>query len=526
MKTSKYNKIASLMLGGSLLFGAVGCTGEFENFNTDPKAPTPEQMAGDFASTATLINTLLPNLVLGQENDYQMIDQMIGCEYGRMTSAANMWGSDAYYATYNPPVGWTGNAFDTMMPKVYTPFFMIRSISGEDTLPYYWADLVRVFTTLRLSDIYGPMPFSKIGTGSDFAVAYDDMPTLYNAMFEELDLVINALKEAAGGDGGTAFAETDFIYQGDFSRWAKYANTVKLRMALRLVNVNPSLAKQKAEEAVNDPAGLVSEASDAAWSTFIPGGNSFEKVNINWNEGRVSADITSYMNGYNDPRLPKYAKEAPAAKGQYVGIRSGVYHYTMIKTDNDNYSYPNVSPQDKLLSMSASESWFLRAEGALRGWDMGGTAQELYEQGVATSMSERGVQIEDYLESTATPAAYSIINGIGDNASYNIAAQTDVTPKWDSSASFEKNLERIIVQKWLGNYPNGWESWVDKRRTGYPIWFPVVNNLSTDGVTSSQGVQRLPYPQSEFNTNEANVRAAQAMLGGPDNTATKLWWAK
>lgn len=512
------------MLGGSLLVGAVGCTDKFEDFNTDPYAPTPEQMEGDFASTAALISTMLPNLALGQENDFQMIDQMIGCEYGRMTSAANAWGSDMYYATYNPPVGWTGNAFDTMMPKVYTPFFMIRRISGTESLTYYWADFVRIFTTLRLSDIYGPMPFSKIGTGTDFAVAYDDMPTLYNAMFENLDVIINALKEASGGNGGALFADVDYIYQGNFTKWAKYANTVKLRMALRLVNVEPNLAKQKAEEAVADPAGLVSETGDAAWSNFIPGGNSFHKTNILWNEGRVSADITSYMNGYADPRLPKYAQEAPGAPGEYIGARSGVYHYSILKNNTDNYSYPNVGAQDKLLSMAASESWFLRAEGALRGWNMGGTAQELYEQGVRTSMSERGVEIGSYLESEAIPAAYSVVSG--DNASYNIAAQTDVTPKWDASATFEKNLERIIVQKWLGNYPNGWESWVDKRRTGYPIWFPVVDNRSTAGVTAAQGMQRLPYPQSEFNTNEANVKAAQGMLGGPDNGATKLWWAK
>lgn len=107
----------------------------------------------------------------------------------------------------------------------------------------------------------------------------------------------------------------------------------------------------------------------------------------------------------------------------------------------------------------------------------------------------------------------------------NIAAVSTVTPKYDETASFDENLERIMVQKWLGNYPNGWETWADFRRTGYPKFFPVVDNRSTDGVTSARGVRRLPFPQSEFNTNEANVKAAQQMLGGPDNTATDLWWA-
>ena len=522
MNTNMYKNIASLMVGGSILLGAVGCTDKFEDFNTDPKAPTPEEMEGDFASTATLISSIIPVVALGQENDYQMIDQMIGCEYGRMTSAANMWGSDMYYATYNPSVVWSGNTFDTNMPKIYTPFFMIRNISGTEGLAYHWANLIRVFGSLRVSDCYGPIPFSKIGTGSDFAVAYDDMPTLYNAMFEQLDLAIAGLKEAAGGGAvSSLLQEVDYIYQGDMNKWVKFANTLKLRMAMRLVNVEPQLAQRKAEEAVNDPAGVISDPSEAAWSTFIPGGNSFHKVNVLWNEGRVSADLTSYMNGYSDPRLPLYAKKA--TDGTYNGMRHGVYKYA---TGYKDYSLTIYESTDKLLAISASESWFLRAEGALRGWNMGGTAKELYEQGIRTSMTERKVEdaaaVTAYLESTATPANYVAT----DNSAYSVSAQTTICPKFDENASFETNLERIIVQKWLGNFPNGWESWADFRRTGYPKWFPIYQNLATDGVTTDRGMRRIPFPQTEFNTNEANVKKAIQMLGGPDNSATDLWWAK
>lgn len=506
------------MLGGALVFGAVGCTDKFEDFNTNPKAPTPEQMEGDFASTATLISNIIPVAVQGHENNYQMLDQMIGCEYGRMTSAKNQWGTSAYYATYNPPIGWTGNMFDTSMPMIYTPFFQIRDISGGEGLTYHWANLLRIFGTLRISDCYGPTPFSLIGGGNSFQVAYDDMPDLFNAMFEELDKAIEGLKEAATGTGGEVFADVDYIYGGNFAKWAKFANTLKLRMAMRLVNVNPTLAQQKAEECVADPAGLISEPADAAWSTYIPGGNALHKVTDLWAEGRMSADLTSYMNGYNDPRLEKYAKKAE--NDAIIGARSGVFRYDLEAFPK--YSLTIYGAQDKLLSISASESWFCRAEGALRGWSMGGDAKTLYEQGVTVSMQERGAAIGDYLESTATPADYVAL----DNAAYNINAASTICPKYDENAGFETNLERIIVQKWIGNFPNGWESWADFRRTGYPKWFPVVDNRSTDGVTSARGMRRLPFPQSEFNTNEANVKRAQQMLGGPDTGATDLWWAK
>ncbi len=515
---TKYSKnIASVLLGGSMLLGAVGCTDKFEDFNTNPMAPTPEEMEGDYASTATLISNMIPTVAQGQENNFQMLDQMIGYEFGHMTAAKNMWGGDRYYATYNVGNNWSGNMFDTTMPQIYTPFFMIRNISGGEGLTYYWADLLRVFGSLRVSDCYGPIPFSKIGSGSDFTVAYDDMPTLFNAMFEELDLVIAGLKEAAVNTSSTQalFGNADYIYKGDISKWVKFANTLKLRMALRLVNVEPQLAQKKAEEAVNDLGGLISNASDAAWSTYIPGGNALHKTNILWDEGRVSADITSYMNGYSDPRLPFYANKA--VDDTYTGLRSGIFHASNVAP----YSTPKVEAQSSLLSISASETWFCRAEGALRGWNMGGTAKELYEQGVAVSMEERGAAIGNYLSSTATPANYVDPT----NSIYSINAVSTVTPKWNDNGSFEENLEHIMVQKWLGNYPNGWETWADFRRTGYPKFFPAVNNLSTDGVSSARGMRRLPYPLSEFNTNEANVKAAQAMLGGPDNSATDLWWA-
>ena len=140
------------------MLGSIGCTESFEDFNTNPKAPTPEQMEGDFASTATLISTMIPVMVQGQENNYQMIDQMIGCEYGRMTCARNHWGSDAYFATYNPSEGWGEIPFTTSMPQIYTPFFQIRDISGCEGLVYHWANVIRIFGTLRVSDCYGPIP--------------------------------------------------------------------------------------------------------------------------------------------------------------------------------------------------------------------------------------------------------------------------------------------------------------------------------------------------------------------------------
>ena len=154
---------------------------------------------------------------------------------------------------------------------------------------------------------------------------------------------------------------------------------------------------------------------------------------------------------------------------------------------------------------------------------MGGTAKELYEAGVTVSMEERGVAIGDYLSSEAVPADYEDPY----SSSKNATAVSSVCPKYDESASTATNLERILVQKWIASFPNGWERWGDFRRTGYPKMFPVVNNQNTDGVTADRGMRRIPYSEKEYNTNQTNVADAVAnLLGGPDTGATDLWWAK
>jgi hypothetical protein len=524
MNTKNIKSIAGMVVCGSLMLFSASCTDKFEEFNTNPHAPTSEQMQGDNSATASLISAMIPVMVQGQENNAQMLDVMIGNEYGGMLSNKNAWGTDRYYATYNPPTNWTGNMFDTSFPQIYTSYFQIKRITEGKGVIMSWAKLLRVVGSLRVSDCYGPIPYSKI-TGTEYSVAYDDMQELYDAMFEDLDDAIAGLKEAAAAGTSTLYTNSDYIYQGNFTKWVKFANTIKLRMALRIVNVEPDLAKQKAEEAVNDSYGVITDAADAAWSSFITQRNPLNLIGESWGEIRANASLTSYMNGYNDPRLSVYVSPASTADSEgntYVGARSGVYHYDYYGSGYSQTSLLNVSSTDKLLALSASESWFLRAEGALRGWNMGGTAKALYEQGVTVSMQERGASIGNYLSSTATPARHNDIV----QTSFSIDPVSTITPAWDDNASTETNLERILVQKWLGNFPNGWETWADIRRTGYPKLLPVVDNKSTDGVTTARGMRRLPYPQSEFNTNEANVKAAQQMLGGSDTGATDLWWAK
>jgi hypothetical protein len=195
-----------------------------------------------------------------------------------------------------------------------------------------------------------------------------------------------------------------------------------------------------------------------------------------------------------------------------------------------NFSKPAFTADSPLMVFCAAETAFLKSEAALRGWIAGGDAQAktYYEEGIRLSMEQHKVSIGNYLTGTTSPESYKdIVSGA------TVSVATPITVSWDDAGATQNTkLEKIITQKWLANYPLGFESWSDHRRTGFPQFFPAVNNLSSGGFigvvtnTSSRMVRRLPFPQSQYQGNYENVQKAIQMLGGDDAAYTDLWWAK
>lgn len=246
MKKNKIiKKFAKLSVCTLLVALATGCTDKFEEYNTNPFGPKPDQMLGDNAITGSLIKSMIPALVQGQQNNSQMLDQMIGSEYGGEITCIAQWGNGGNYYTYNPRVGWYGNMFDTTMPQIYTGYFQIRDLSDGKGLAYQWAQILRVAASLKISDCYGPIPYSQI-TGTAFTVEYDNMEDLYKHMFDDLDEAISAFKVAVlGNEDMSSLSEYDLVFNGDFNKWVKFANSLKLRMAMRISSVSPALAKEE-----------------------------------------------------------------------------------------------------------------------------------------------------------------------------------------------------------------------------------------------------------------------------------------
>ena len=174
--------------------------------------------------------------------------------------------------------------------------------------------------------------------------------------------------------------------------------------------------------------------------------------------------------------------------------------------------------------MTAAEVYFLRAEGALRGWNMGDTPQALYEEGIKKSFEQHTATgaISYLADNSSVPANY--VDAAPGYAVNNSNAVSTITIQWNDADSNELKLERIITQKWIACFPDGQEAWSEHRRTGYPKLFPIIKNTSGGIIDSNLGVRRINFPISERNGNAAGVATGISKLNGPDNGATRLWW--
>ena len=526
------------MTCGALLLGATACMDE--SINENQSQPGAGDMTADGYILVSAMNNIFGSVIPNNTNCLQFTDCLLGGVLGGYFSDGSP-GFTASFARNNPANNWNKVMLEDepIIPTLYTNMSMVQTICEQtgDVAPIAASKIVQVATMSRVTDTYGPIPFSQIGVDGVIQTPYDSQEKIYNRFFEILAEARQLLKE---NPGAAMSPLVDNVYGGDMSKWLRFANSMQLRLALRISYANPTLARQKAEEAV-DPAngGLIeTNEQNATWKYYTTEVNPFyTAVNYNEKDSRPSAEIACYMNGYRDPRLSKYLTDsqftqlsgawqtnpADGTSLQYIGLRRGWNLFP--SGNNTRFSEILMSSQQPALWMNASEVCFLRAEGAaVFDWEMGGTAEEFYNQGIRLSFDNWGVAGADtYInDATSRPARYY------DPTSMNpwTGSMPQVTIKWDEELTAEQKQEKIITQKWIANWLLGHEAWADYRRTGYPFLIPVAFNGASGIVDANIGPQRMAYPDEEYTNNLANVqKAVSEYLGGPDNMATKLWWA-
>jgi hypothetical protein len=515
------------------------CTANFEKYNTHPTDPSPDDM-----TTAEKVGILFPGMLslmhFSQENDNQMIEQMVGNQYGGYMTATNKW-DNKNFGTFNPVADWVEQPFVRTFHRFYANYLQVRKITGGEGYIYAWANIVRVAVMLRVTDTYGPIPYSNID-GGHLSVEYDAVQDIYHHMINDLNssifILSGFIREIEGRNN--PMTEFDPVYKGDFSKWIKFANSLKLRMAVRIGLVDTEYAVIVMTSAIK--GGVIESNDDNA---FLPtNDNPYHKSAFDWKDLAVSATLSACMNGWNDPRRPVYM--TMTSDGTYRGVRMGIENIEKEIYGGTLYSKPNFKSNSPLPVYCAAETYFLSSEAALKGW-ISGDAGDLYEQGILTSMEQHAVSIGAYLSVTANPEQYH--DPHNEDLSFDLSAPSsggEITVAWSSAATDAAKLEAIIAQKWIAGYPLGFEAWCDFRRTGYPRLMPAVSNLSSaatggrvnnpwlmidpnspDPSIAIRMARRLPYPVSEYNENPVHVRnAVRDLLDGTDEFSTDLWWAK
>lgn len=526
------------MIAGMLL-GTVSCTKNFDSINTDKsKIPTagPAELPFLFSRAEEVGTTNANNYQVAQNLFADQYCQYFACEATYFPSDRLVIRQDWVGANFNP-------IYADVMPQLLTIFSSYDSLTAEHAM----AEVMWVYAFHRVTDYWGPIPYFKAGTVAA-SVPYDPQDKIYDDFFKRLDAAVAVLKTFAGKN---AYGSYDLIYGGKVDQWIRFANTLRLRLALRISKVDPTRAKTEAESAVAD--GVMTKSPDHdAFILRSPTGGDVNGLSImsDWNEFRMSATMASVLKGYQDPRLSSYfvptanSKDpTPGVIANYSGLRNGLSVDQLGEKPHLAAANSHVGARWASTSVTVggvvvgkadytstpqnvietAEAYFLRAEGKMLGWDMGGglTAQQLYEQGITESFHQWGVTdattITDYINSTNTPVAP------GDGL--NSPAVSNVPIKWAADAATQ--AKQIATQKWLALYPDGMEAWADYRRSHVLPLYPVVNSdnpLITN--TSTQWIRRIPFLDSEKSNNADAVTAAKALLGGDDNVLTPLWWDK
>jgi len=517
IKTSVIGLAATLALLG-------GCTKNFDDLNTDnSKLAKMNNVSLDFLfSTAQNRGIFSGNNAQGTFQLFEALFSDLQAQYFATTKTS--FPSDRNVMQDN----WLGPSWTYFYGNAYPQMDEVLKLTKEgelaDPIKNAMAKVWKVFMFMPVTDYWGAVPYTDAGSGKN-VILYDKQEFIYKDFLK----LLNEASAVLGTYNGTGkfFEKGDLIYGGDVKKWAKFCNSLHLRVAMRISKVDPNLAKTEAEAAIAAPGGLLTLAAD----------NAFMKVTTvtlnplshisSFGEFRMSAAMESVLKGYNDPRLQKFF-DPVGTTTTYKGVRNGLSADQITLPVNSAANNSNINSSfgvaNKFIApfplFNAAETWFLMAEAKLNGWNTGaGTAKEYYENGISASMERWGVTdanaIANYKVGTSTPAP------LGDM--FNTPAMSNIPVVFGASEAVQR--EQIGTQKWLGLYPYSPEAWSEFRRTGFPKLYPRVNSDNADAPANDPAsVRRTPYPGIETSTNPKGLASGIANLGGPDKVSTRLWW--
>lgn len=546
MNNKYIQKIALLSLS-VVAFVATSCQKTFEEINTNRHGVTTEMGSRDGialgAKVQTMMTTVIPvgTTADGTDliNEYQVAYHLNADILSGYFSENNNWNGGNNPSTLVLHQGWLETPFKWSYTNIFAPWLSVKNHASTKDHPenFAIAQILKISTWHKATDFYGPIPYTKAGTGL-YVTPYDSQEVVYKTMLKDLEEAISVLYDYHKL-GNKIFAQYDIVYEGNALNWVKYANSLMLRMAMRTRYADADLAKTYAEKAVSHPAGVITTVAEEAKVSnklglqFV---NNIETLAGQYSEARMGVPMFAYLAGYEDPRIGKYFKPSDHPDAIYVNGAMYLPFPTGSVIDQEkmpdgwqknlwNTSVPNIDKTTPTYWLRASEVYFLRAEGALFGWQMNGSAEELYRRGIEVSFEENGIPasaVDDYINDVNTPIE---VDMSGVERVYHIF-EMDSNATTAFTGSTEEKLEKIITQKWLALFPNGMEAWSEWRRTGYPYIARPMNFRGAPVVDIDMKIRRLQYPINSARSAEDQKVYDEAvlLLNGADNAGTRLWW--
>lgn len=510
-----------------LLSTLASCTKSFEATNMNPYQITDEMLKKDFNLVGSPFGGLLFNLFGHQIEEDLCHDAWMGHLHTPTPFVGNV-NNTTYYIRWN---SYWGRIYGDVM----SPAKQVIQLAVDNDLPLFatWAKLIRILAVSKLTAYHGPVIYSNYGS-LDNSILYDSESDLYNQFFTELDAIQT---ELGANTSYTGFKKFDPSYGGNITKWLKLSNSLRLRLAIRISKVAPALAKTQGEKAMSDPAGLIESNDDAFWVSLLGSKIPMGVICFEWDDTRMGAVMESFLGGLKDNRVSKYFSQTANAalyadhpSFPYKGIRNGAF--LNAKIDRVPFSkvaedFNNISVVTKRRSFTAAEVKFLKAEAGLRGWAGAGNPKTNYEDGVKLSFADWGAGSADAYLADATSKPLNYVDPI--DAKNNFTASSTITVAWNDADNNELKLEKIITQKWINNFTNSLEAWVDFRRTGYPKIPHVAKNDSSPDwgvIPANEWIKRMPFVNAERISNAAAVADAVSKMGAgaKDDIATRLWW--
>lgn len=373
------------------------------------------------------------------------------------------------------------------------------------------AVIMKILLMQRVTDMHGDIPYSEAFQGGNLPQPrYDTQEEVYASFVSELRAAIAQLSPGNGVDAGPS----DPFFNGDIEMWRKFGNSLLLRVAMRMSEVDPATAQTVAAEAIN--SGIISTDEEMAVLTFTGNltsglftngiGSVFNDFGIGGGGFALSDELVTRLQDANDPRLAIIGKQYNAdgtidesvGPEDYIGKPNGAditSLFDFVQPDHDvmvSYDAPQIF-------MSLAEAEFNRAEAIQRGW-VSGSAQEAYESGVRAAVR----QLSRY------PRAAEITEAEID------ALLTEDEVAWDESRA----IELINTQKWIALLFDGFEGYANFRRIGFPELTPGLMVGESGGTIP----KRLRYPSDEILTNQANYEEAVSRMSGGDLITNPVWW--